>query len=245
MAGVSLSILTETGQSSAPAVIQTQSKVFWLPAPCSSSSSSSYFSSASMFPEPAAKRSKQHNDLNTCRLAVTAVTRLTPLLNSGCVKCSVMLHYIQQQEAFTLMSNSIPFVLYCGQVTLDIHHGFQTQLLKNPDLRTGKNPLSSLGAQDLGFDFCMFTCIFFFLCPDEVKEDFLSLIAVLDHWVFNIDSPDYSLGDVEGWLHKRMGCKRIEVSPQYLLDSSEPYALVLLHWHQLSTFQGELSIHSR
>lgn len=159
---MSLSILTETGQSSAPEVIQTQSKVFWLPAPCSSSSSSSYFSSASMFPEPAAKRSKQHNDLNTCRLAVTAVTRLTPLLNSGCVKCSVMLHYIQQQEAFTLMSSSIPFVLYCGQVTLDIHHGFQTQLLKNPDLITGKNPLSSLGAQDLDFDYsvCSPVCSF-------------------------------------------------------------------------------------
>lgn len=155
-----------------------------------------------------------------------------------------MLHYIQKQDAFTLVSSSIPFVLHCGQVTLDIHHGFQTQLLKNPDLKTGKNHPSYLGAQDFDFDTCMFI-IFFFLCPDEVKEDLLSLMAVLDHWVFNIDSPDYSLGDVEGWLHKRMGCKRIEVGPQYLLDSSEPYALMLLHWHQMSTFQGELSIHSR
>lgn len=137
VASVSLSILTETGQSSATAVIQTQSQVFCLPAPCSSSASSS--SSSYTFPEPAAKRSKQHNDLNTCRLAVTAVTRLTPLLNSGCVKYSVILHYIQKQDAFSLVSNSTPFVLHCGQVALDIHSDFQTQLLKNPELETGIN----------------------------------------------------------------------------------------------------------
>lgn len=143
---VSLSILTETGRSSAPAVIQTQSQVFWLPAPCSSSSSSSLSSSssASTFQEPAAKRSKQHNtgspgDPNTCRLAVTAVTRLTPLLNSGCVKCYVMLHYVQRQDAFGLVSNPTPAVLHCGQVALDIHSNFQTRLLKNPELKTGNN----------------------------------------------------------------------------------------------------------
>lgn len=142
VASVSLSILTETGQSSTPAVIQTQSQVFWLPAPCSTSSSSSS-SSASTSPEPAVKRSKQHNagrpnDLNTCRLAVTAVTRLTPLLNSGCVKCRVVLHYVQRQDAFALVSNPTPVVLHCGQVALDIHCDFQTRLLKNPELKTGK-----------------------------------------------------------------------------------------------------------
>ncbi|XP_044072151.1 Fanconi anemia group B protein [Siniperca chuatsi] len=220
VASVSLSILTETGQSSTPAVIQTQSQVFWLPAPCSSSSSSSS-SSASMFPEPAAKRSKQHNagrpnDLNTCRLAVTAVTRLTPLLNSGCVKCRVMLHYVQGREAFALVSNPTPVVLHCGQVALDIQSDFQTRLLKNPEIKT-----------------------------DEVKEDLLSLMAVLERWVFQIDSPDHSLGDVDGWIQKRVGCKRIEVSPQYLLlNSSGPSALMLLHWHQITPFQGELSVHS-
>lgn len=140
-ASVSLSILTETGQSSTPAVIQTQSQVFWLPAPSPSSSSSS--SSAFMFLEPAAKRTKQHNasrpnDLNTCRLAVTAVTRLTPLLNSGRVKCRVMLHYVQRQDAPALMSNPTPAVLHCGQVILDIHSDFQTKLLKNPKLKSGK-----------------------------------------------------------------------------------------------------------
>ncbi|KAM9346826.1 Fanconi anemia group B protein [Symphorus nematophorus] len=220
VASVSLSILTETGQSSTPAVIQTQSQVFWLPAPCSSSSSS-FSSSASTFPEPAAKRSRQHNagrpnDLNTCRLAVTAVTRLTPLLNSGCVKCCVMLHYVQRQDAFALVSNPTPAVLHCGQVALDICSGFQTRLLKNPELKT-----------------------------DEVKEDLLSQMAVLDRWVFHIDSPDHSLGDIDGWIQKRVGCKRIEVSPQYLLlNSSGPSALMLLRWHQITPFQGELSVHS-
>ncbi|XP_070694370.1 Fanconi anemia group B protein [Pempheris klunzingeri] len=220
LASVSLSILTETDQSSMPAVIQTQSQVFWLPAPCSSSSSSSS-SSASTFSEPAAKRSKQHNasrpsDLNTCRLAVTAVTRLTPLLNSGCVKCRVLLHYVQKQDAVARVSNPTPVVLHCGQVALDIHSDFQTRLLQNPELRT-----------------------------DEVKEDLLSLMAVLDRWVFHIDSPDHSLGDIDGWIQKRVGCKRIEVSPQYLLiNTSGPSALMLLHWHQITPFQGELSVHS-
>ncbi|XP_041857165.1 Fanconi anemia group B protein isoform X2 [Melanotaenia boesemani] len=194
---VSLSLLTETGQSSTPAVIQTQSQVFWLPAPSPSSPSSPSSvssSSASAFTEPAAKRSKQHitsNDLNTDRLAVTAVTKLAPLLNSCCVKCRVMLHYMQKADAFSL-------------------------LLKNPQLKT-----------------------------DEAREDFLSLLALLDRWVFHIDSPDYSLGDIEGWIQRRTGCKKIEVSPQYvLLDSSGPSALILLHWKQISPFQGELSIHS-
>uniref|UniRef100_A0A3Q3N0U8 FA complementation group B n=1 Tax=Labrus bergylta TaxID=56723 RepID=A0A3Q3N0U8_9LABR len=112
LASMSLSVLTETDQSSAPAVIKTQSQVFWLPSPSSSSSSSS----VSTFPEPAAKKSRQHssnrsNDLNTCRLAVTAVTTLTPLLNSGCVKCRVMLHYVQRRDAFALVSNQTPSVL--------------------------------------------------------------------------------------------------------------------------------------
>ncbi|XP_067459802.1 Fanconi anemia group B protein isoform X1 [Thunnus thynnus] len=220
-ASVSLSVLTETGQSSMPAVIQTQSQVFWLPALSPSSPSSSSSSSASTFPEPAAKRSKQHNagrpnDLNTCRLAVTAVTRLTPLLNSGCVKCRVMLHYVQRQDTFALVSNPTPAVLHCGQVTLDFQSDFQTQLLKNPKLKT-----------------------------DEVTEDLLSLLALLDCWVFHIDSPDHSLGDIDGWIQKRVGCKRIEVGPQYLLlNSSGLSALMLLHWHQMTPFQGELSVHS-
>lgn len=133
---VSLSILTEAGQTLTPAVIQTQSQVFSLP---------TFGSSPSVLPEPAAKRSKQHNadsphDPNACRLAVTAVTRLTPLLNSGFVKCPVMLHYVQRQhqDSSPLVSTPTPVVLHCGQAALDIHGDFPTQLLSNPKLGTGK-----------------------------------------------------------------------------------------------------------
>lgn len=49
-----------------------------------------------------------------------------------------MLHYVQRRDAFALVSNPTPAVLHCGQVTLDIHSDFQTQLLKNPKLKTGK-----------------------------------------------------------------------------------------------------------
>ncbi|KAM6934032.1 Fanconi anemia group B protein [Xenentodon cancila] len=211
---VSLSLLTETGQSSAPAVIQTQSQVSWLTEPCPSTPSSS--SSASAFSEPAAKRSKHHfasNDLNTCRLAVTAVTELAPLLNSGSVKCHVMLHYVQIADAFSLVSNPTPVVLHCGEVVVDIYNVFQTQMLNTKHE------------------------------PDELREDLLSLLAVLDRWVFHIDSPDYSFGDIEGWI-QRVGCKKIDVLPRYLLlESSGPSALMLLHWEYNNTFQGELSIH--
>lgn len=91
----------------------------------------------------------------------------------------------------------------------------------------------------------MLTIVLLF-SPDEVREDFLSLLTVLDHWVFHIDSLEYSLGDINGWIQKRVGCKKIEVSPQYLLlNSSGPSALMLLNWHQITPFQGELHVHSR
>ncbi|XP_054643340.1 Fanconi anemia group B protein [Dunckerocampus dactyliophorus] len=216
--GTSLSVLTEASQSSPPAVIQTQSQVLWLPVLGPSPATSS----TSTFPEPAAKRSKRHdasgpNDLNTARLAVTAVTRLPPLLNSGCVKCNVMLHYAPtQDDSLGLASVSTPPVLHCGQVTVDIHQDFKARLLKNPELKT-----------------------------DEAQEDLLCLLAVLDHWVFRVDSPDHSFGDIDDWLQRRVGCKRIEVSPQHrLLASQGPSAVSLLRWHHISPFQGELTIHS-
>ncbi|CAG5865664.1 unnamed protein product [Menidia menidia] len=218
LTGVSLSLLTEMGQSSMPAVIQTQSQALRLPAPGPSTPSSS--SSSSTFSEPTAKRSKPQSssgsDLNAGRLAVTAVTELAPLLNSSCVKCRVLLHYQQKTDAFSFMSRPPPVALHCGTVSVDIQNVFQPQLLKNPQLKT-----------------------------DEVREDLLSLLAVLDRWIFHIDSPDYSLGDVGGWIQKREGCKKIEVSPQHLLlDSSCPSTPVLLHWHQITPFQGELTVHS-
>lgn len=79
-----------------------------------------------------------------------------------------------------------------------------------------------------------------------MQEDLLSLMTVLDHWVFLIDSPDHSLGDVEGWIQKQFDCQRIELSHQYFyVGSSEPSTSLLLRWCQNSAFQGELSVHSR
>lgn len=83
------------------------------------------------------------------------------------------------------------------------------------------------------------------MCPDEAAEDLLSLMTLLDHWVFDINSPDYSLGDVEGWIAERTGCKKTGASRCYVLESAGPSAPVLLHWHQITAFQGQLSIHAR
>lgn len=231
--GVSLFILTETDRSSLPAVVQTQSQVFWLPThspstSCPRSSTASSYaspscSSSSSCLEPAAKRSRQQqqsasagHDLNTGRLAVTAVAALTPLLNSGCVKCHVMLHYAPRRDTFGPSSNPTPTALHCGQVVLGLHSDLQMQLLSRPELKT-----------------------------DESQEDLLSLMALLDHWIIHIDSPDYSLGDIVGRIQKRVGCKRIEVSPQHLLiKSAGPSAPMLLRWHQITPFQAELSVHT-
>ncbi|KAM4609449.1 Fanconi anemia group B protein [Polymixia lowei] len=213
---VSLSILTETGRRSTPAVIQTRSRVFCLPTP-----GLDIGSSLSTHPEPAAKRSKQDNaggpgEADARRLAVTAVTELTSLLNSGCVKCPVMLHYVQGQESSALVNSLTPVVFHCGEVPLDIQTSFQSQLLRNPKLKT-----------------------------DEVREDLLSLLAVLDRWVFHIDCPDHSLGDVHGWIQRTLGCERLEVSPHFLLSNAAGLSgLMLLQWHQTSPFQGDLSVHS-
>ncbi|XP_019750921.1 Fanconi anemia group B protein isoform X1 [Hippocampus comes] len=217
--GTSLSILTEAGHGSTPAVIQTQSQALWLPALGPSPSASSF--SAATFPEPAAKRSKRHdaggpNDFNTARLAVTAVTRLAPLLNSGCVKCNVMLHYAPRRDASVLAGVPTPIVYHCGQLTVDIHADFKIQLLNNPELKT-----------------------------DEAQEDLLCLLAVLDHWVFRIDSPNHSLGDIDGWLQRRVGCKRVEVSPRHRMFASQGLSsLSLLCWRRISPFHGELAVHS-
>lgn len=138
--GVSLSLLTEMGQSSEPAVIQTQSQAFWLPACRPSMPSPSSSSSAFALLEPAAKRSRQRiagDDPHTCRLAVTAMTKLAPLLTSGCVKCRVVLHYVQEADALSPGSKPTPVVLHCGRVSVDIQSVFQKSLLKNPQIKTG------------------------------------------------------------------------------------------------------------
>ncbi|XP_077583918.1 Fanconi anemia group B protein [Stigmatopora nigra] len=207
--GASLSVVTQASHGSAPAVIRTQSRASWLTP-----------FGPSAVPEPVAKRSKRQeagglNDLTMARLAVTAVTRLVPLLNSACVKCNVMLHYIPRQEN-TVLDSPQPTALHCGIVTVDLHTDFQIQLLNNPEIKT-----------------------------DEAQEDFLCLLSVLDQWTFRIDSPDHSLGDIDSWLQRRVGCKRVQVSPQYQLFTSQGLSSVsLLRWHHISPFLGELQVHS-
>ncbi|XP_008398942.1 Fanconi anemia group B protein [Poecilia reticulata] len=216
--GVSLSLLTEPGQNSTPAVIQTRSQVFWLPARVPSTPTLTSPSSGFAFSEPAAKRSRQHiasDDFSAGRLAVTAVTKLAPLLTSGCVKCRAMLHFAEKAEAVFPGSGPTTAVLHCGEVSLDIRDLCQKPLLQNPQIKT-----------------------------DEVREDLLSLLTVLDNSVLRIDSPDYSLGDIDGWIRRKEGFKKIDVSPEYLLlDSPGSSAPLLLRWHQISPFQGDLSIH--
>ncbi|KAK7939226.1 hypothetical protein WMY93_002552 [Mugilogobius chulae] len=211
VSGLSLFILTETSQSSMPSAIQTQSQVFWLPAlsppmPCTTPpSASSYASSyaSSSCTEPTAKRSRQQHivetshDLSTGRLAVTALAALTPLLNSGRVKCHVLLHYAPTGDGFGPASNQTPAILHCGQLVLDLHSNLQLQLVSNLEDNT-----------------------------DKSRENLLSLMGLLGYWKFHIDSPDYSLGDIVDWIQKRVDCKRIDVSPQHLLINSTDHLLL-------------------
>ena len=61
-----------------------------------------------------------------------------------------MLHYIQKQDAFALVNGSIPHMLHCGKVALDIKSDFQSRLLKNPQLKTGNK--KKIKGQDLNVD---------------------------------------------------------------------------------------------
>ncbi|XP_046902746.1 Fanconi anemia group B protein [Hypomesus transpacificus] len=209
---VSLSILTETGQSPTPAVLQTQSQASWFPVPSPPPPSS--------HPQPTAKRSRQEpgvsHESQSHRLAVTAVTSLTPLLTSSCVKCPVMLHYIQSQGSSAHANTTLtPVSVQCGEVPVDIRAERTLQLLDN----------------------CKLTA-------DIAMEDLLSLLAVLDRWVFHIDSPDRSLGDVSGWVQRSMRCEKLDINPHYLLSSpAGPSAIMLFLWQQKTPFSGELSVH--
>ncbi|KAJ8013118.1 hypothetical protein DPEC_G00049970 [Dallia pectoralis] len=130
---VTLSILTEGGQSRVPVVMETRSRGSWFTPPRPSSPHS--------HPEPAAKRVRQDSssgtvDTVTQRLSVTAVTDLTPLLTSGSVKCPVMLHYIQRQESSGTTTAPVPAVVQCGQVRVDIQAKPRSRLLDNSRLTT-------------------------------------------------------------------------------------------------------------
>eukprot|EP00063_Salmo_salar_P045475 XP_014020310.1 PREDICTED: Fanconi anemia group B protein isoform X2 [Salmo salar] len=212
---VTLSILRERGQSQTPAVIQTHSQASWFPTP--SPSTPSPLSPCS-HTEPAAKRSRRAGASGaraTHRLAVTAVTDLTPLLTSGSVKCPIMLHYVHRQGSSASVTAPGPTVVQCGQIQVDIQVKHHPQLMTNSQLTT-----------------------------DEAREDLLSLLAVLDAWTFLIHSPDHTLCDVAGWIQTSMPCERLEISPHYLLaNPAGPSAVMLFHWQHKTPFQGELSVH--
>ncbi|XP_053733904.1 Fanconi anemia group B protein isoform X2 [Synchiropus splendidus] len=206
LAAVTLSVVTATEASFAPAVIHTQ--VFRLPPDAPPPPAPAC--------QPPAKRSKRQasdavEDLRSDRVAVTAVTSVAPLLTSDSVKCRVMLHYVQGPKAAALPNNPTPVVLPCGLILLDVR---QSSTMRLPDDRT-----------------------------DGALEDLLSLLSVLDHWIFRVDSPGHSLGDVDGWMEKRLACRRSEVNPEYLIKSSEAPAAVLLQWQQPTPFTGELTVH--
>ncbi|CAL8268290.1 unnamed protein product [Lota lota] len=210
---VSLSVLTNASLGSAPAVIQTRSQVFLLPAPHP--------------PGPAAKRSKQdhhhhHHPPDDAgpdrapagphRLAVTAVTPLTCLLSWGRVKCPVMLRYVQRETA-PGADTPAQVAFQCGHVSVDIRTDFHGGRLTDPSLAT--------------------------------EEGLLSGLSVLDHWVFHVDSPHHSLGDMEDWMQRATRCKRSKVNLQYLVAHSEgAAAAMLLRWSPASVFRGELSVHA-
>ncbi|KAM9485305.1 Fanconi anemia group B protein-like isoform 3-T4 [Salvelinus alpinus] len=212
---VTLSILRERGQSQTPAVIQTHSQASWFPTPSPSTPSPS---SPYSHPEPAAKRSRRAGASGaraTHRLAVTAVTDLTPLLTSGSVKCPIMLHYVHRQGSSASVTAPGPTVVQCGQIQVDIQVKHHPQLMTNSQLTT-----------------------------DEAREDLLSLLAVLDAWTFLIHSPDHTLCDVAGWIQTSMPCERLEISPHYLLaNPAGPSAVMLFHWQHKTPFLGELSVH--
>lgn len=94
-------------------------------------------------PEPAAKISRRDGvngacDTDTHRLAVTAVTDLTPLLTSGSVKCPIMLHYVHRQGSSASVTAPGPTVVQCGQIQVDIQVKHHPQLMTNSQLTTGK-----------------------------------------------------------------------------------------------------------
>ncbi|XP_064832550.1 Fanconi anemia group B protein [Oncorhynchus masou masou] len=212
---VTLSILRERGQSQTPAVIQTHSQASWFPTPSPSTPSPP---SPYSHPEPAAKRSRRtvaSGARATHRLAVTAMTDLTPLLTSGSVKCPIMLHYVHRQGSSASVTAPGPTVVQCGQIQIDIQVKHHRQLMTNSQLTT-----------------------------DEAREDLLSLLAVLDAWTFLIHSPDHTLCDVAGWIQTSIPCERLEISPHYLLaNPAGPSAVMLFHWRHKTPFQGELSVH--
>ncbi|XP_077072568.1 Fanconi anemia group B protein isoform X2 [Siphateles boraxobius] len=152
----------------------------------------------------------RRSDCPVSTLALVAVTDLAPLLTSGCVKCPIMLHYSTKES-----SGSSRVSQFCGEISVDLKDismgKFHPRLLRDSKLNT-----------------------------DEAREDLLSLIALLDSWLFLIECPDHTLADVQGFLHESLCVSVLDVDRRIIAD---PNDLRLFQWDQRSPFQALLSVH--
>ncbi|XP_076858101.1 Fanconi anemia group B protein [Brachyhypopomus gauderio] len=77
---------------------------------------------------------------------------------------------------------------------------------------------------------------------DEAREDLLCLLAAFDSWLLQIESTGHTVVDVGACLEERLGARRVEASPQYLLRCSA-HGATLFHWQICGPFQGLLGVH--
>ncbi|MGH0145288.1 UNVERIFIED_CONTAM: hypothetical protein FKN15_005035 [Acipenser sinensis] len=227
---VSLSLLMDQDNCTAPAVIQSQSNVLQF--------SKSPFSGS--FPqcqtEPLAKKTrlaseKSGGDSGTSYIekscsefhrsqtqTVTTVTDLSPLLAFSNLNCSVMLHATINTFHKGSLRAGLPVVFQCSSVSLnleDISLGkYYPKLLNNSKLAT-----------------------------EDASEDVFALIAVSRKWSFQIHSHNHTLGDLNEWLLGQMQCQRVGVNPDYLLLNNQGASgVILFNWKIKSAFEGTLHI---
>ncbi|CAL8345059.1 unnamed protein product [Boreogadus saida] len=162
------------------------------------------------------------------RLAVTAATRLTSLLTRGRVKCPVTLRYVP--------GGATP----AGRPAL-----------RRGETAPGERPApAALQCGQVTLD--IRTDFHGGVLTDPAlatEEGLLSALSVLDRWLFLLDSPRHSLGDVEDWMQRCTACcTRSKVNPRYLVvthpqGAAAAAAAMLLRWSPASPFRGELSVH--
>ncbi|KAJ8415113.1 hypothetical protein AAFF_G00008110 [Aldrovandia affinis] len=225
----SVSFLIEAGQGVAPPVIQATSRSFRLPQPPPPSPPPPPPPSPSRSPscpEPPAKRKKpdQTSGMGSdgaLTLTATAVTELIPLLACAEFRCHILLHSVQRQETAAPQRAGGPAVTHCGSVSLDIQ-----------DVACGKLTPRLLKDRTI--------------ITAEATEDLLSLLAVSDSWRFLISCPDHTLFAVPQWLLGALRCERAAVQPDFILSNPEnPSTMMLFHWRERNSFQGELLVYCR
>ncbi|KAL4608874.1 Fanconi anemia group B protein [Arapaima gigas] len=176
--------------------------------------------------EPMAKRRRQEHAGGAGggavqKLTVTIVTAVEPVVASVSRRCTVLLHSVLNQRNVSNWAPRGPRSTQCGHVSLDIQELSQgkylPQLLNNGMLTT-----------------------------EESLEDLLSLLAVFKSWSFRLWSAEHTLCDVSQWLLGPMQCRRVAVSPDFLLSVPPgPAGSLLIRWQEKSQFLGELHVHCR